>query len=118
MVEFYLATGRNKDALRLLKEMSLLWNSDEPYRIQFYTQNGMALKGTGMLKDSSSEFLKAVTFTEEMRKKVKGEKVGFLGAGGAGGKIRAYRGLFSMLAERAIQKTEDRSQKTDKIKKS
>src|SRR3989338_4807036 len=60
-----------------------------------------------MLKEASGEFLKAVTLTEEMRQKVKGEKSGFLGGGLVGGRIRAYRGLFSTLAERAISRQED-----------
>ena len=107
LVDLYIATGRHEEALELLKDMTPRWNSDDPYRIQFWTQQGMALKGSGRFKEASSGLLKVVSITEEMRQKVKGEKTGFLGAGGAGGRIRAYRGLFSTLSERAISRQED-----------
>lgn len=79
--------------------MTPKWNSDDPYRIQFHTQNGLALKGKGILKNASYELFKAVSVSEEMRQKVK-EKTGFLGAGS---RIRAYRGLTATLSERTIK---------------
>ena len=126
IIELYLATGRHDKALKIFNDITP-WNrevsskflkafttsANDPDRIQFCTQYGLALKGIGLFKEASVEFLKAVTITEEMRQKVKGEKTGFLGAGGAGGRIRAYRGLFSTLAERAIEKTENRRQKSE-----
>ncbi|MBI4838033.1 MAG: CHAT domain-containing protein [Nitrospirae bacterium] len=102
LVAVFLATGRHNEALKLLKNMPPEWNSDNPYRIQFYTQYGFALKGVGQLKESSSKFYKAVSIAEEMRQKVKGEKTGFLGGGYLGGRIRAYKGLVASLSERAI----------------
>ncbi|MBI4378670.1 MAG: CHAT domain-containing protein [Nitrospinae bacterium] len=106
-VELYIATERYDEALKLLKEMIPQWNIDDTYRIQYHTQYGLALKGIGLFKEASVEFFKAVSISEEMRQKIKGEKGGFLGAGGAGGRIRAYRGLFSTLAERAIGRQEE-----------
>ena len=107
LVEVYLATGRYNEALKLLKDWTPGWNDDDHTLIRYYTQHGFALKGNGSFKEASSEFLKAITLTEEMRQKVKGEKSGFLGAGGVVSRIRAYRGLFSTLAERAISRQED-----------
>ncbi|MBI5748713.1 MAG: tetratricopeptide repeat protein [Nitrospinae bacterium] len=107
LVEVYITTGRNDEAIKLLKEMTPSWNADAPYRLQFHTQHGLTLKGGKDFKEASSEFLKAVSISEEMRQKVKGEKGGFLGAGGAVSIIRAYRGLFSTLSERAISRQED-----------
>ncbi|MEW6616167.1 MAG: CHAT domain-containing tetratricopeptide repeat protein [Thermodesulfobacteriota bacterium] len=101
LVELYIATGRHKPALELLKEMTPGWNTDDSYRIQFHTQHGLALKGSGLLKPASKEFFKAVSISEEMRQRVK-ERGGFFGAGYYGGRIRAYRGLVSTLSERAI----------------
>jgi len=98
LVDIYIATGRHEEALKLLKDMAPAWNDGDPYRIQFYTQQGMALKGIGRFKEASSVLLKAVLLSEEMRQKVK-EKGGFF----AGGRIRAYRGIISALSEGAIK---------------
>ncbi|MEW6215749.1 MAG: tetratricopeptide repeat protein, partial [Nitrospirota bacterium] len=102
LVDVYLATDRYEEALKLLEKMGPEWNAHDPYRIQFHTQNGLALKGIGLLKEASQEFLKAVSISEGMRQKVK-EKAGFFGAGYGGGRIRSYRGLFVTLSERAIK---------------
>ncbi|MBI3583091.1 MAG: DUF2225 domain-containing protein [Nitrospinae bacterium] len=83
MVDVYLSTGRYEKALTLLKDMSPRWNTDDPLRIQYHTQHGLALKGNGMFKEASSEFLKAVSISEEMRRKGK-EKTGFFSGGTAG----------------------------------
>ncbi|MBA4349027.1 MAG: hypothetical protein C0415_03440 [Thermodesulfovibrio sp.] len=101
LVDVYLATERNDEALKLLDKITPKWNVTNPYRIQFHTQHGMALKGKGMFKEASSEFLKAVSISEEMRQKIK-EKTGFFSGGSAGGRIRAYRGIVAALSERAI----------------
>ena len=102
MIELYIAQGRYTEAIKILKEMTPTWFSDLPYQISYHTQHGLSLKGEGRLGEASGEFLKAVTDTEEMRQKIKAEKGGFFGGGYYGGRIRAYRGLFSTLAERAI----------------
>ncbi|MEW6619228.1 MAG: tetratricopeptide repeat protein [bacterium] len=101
-VELYIATGRHNEALNLLKEMAPKWNTADPYRIQVYTQNGLGLKGMGKFKEASAEFLQAVSISEEMRARIKGEKAGFFGAGYYGGRIRSYKGLISTLSERVI----------------
>jgi len=101
LVDLYIATGRFYEALQLLKDETPKWNTDDPHRILFHTQKGLALKGIGRLKEASSELLKAVSISEEMREKVK-ERGGFL-AGDE--RIRAYRGLISALSEREINKS-------------
>lgn len=105
LVEVYIATGRSKDALSLLRDRDMIprWNSDDTYRIQFHIQHGLVLKDVGRFKEASYEFFKAVSLSEDMRQKVKVEKSGFLGAGTAGGRIRAYKGLVAVLSERAIK---------------
>ncbi|MBI4824663.1 MAG: tetratricopeptide repeat protein [Nitrospirae bacterium] len=110
LVEVYLATGKYKEALELLEKMELTWFSGSPYRIQYHTQKGYALKGIGQLRDASEEFLSAVSIVEEMRKNVQGEKIGFLSAGSAQGRAQAYRGLLATLSERALS-----GEKNDKI---
>lgn len=109
LVEVYIATGRSKEALYLLRDMTPRWNSNDTYRIQFHIQHGLALKDVGKFNEASSEFFKAVSLSEDMRQKVKGEKSGFLGAGTAGGRVRAYKELVATLSERAIkdEKTDD-----------
>ncbi|MFZ6007693.1 MAG: CHAT domain-containing protein [Nitrospirota bacterium] len=110
IVDVYIATGKYNDALKALRnEMPPNLQDATPYRTQYYTQKGVALKGTGNVKNASEEFLKAVTLSEEMRQRVKGEKSGFFGGGSYGGRIRAYIGLVSTLAERVIngEKTDD-----------
>ncbi len=101
-VDISLALKKYDDTLFLLKDKTPRWNATGSYQIQFYTLHGGALKGKKMLKESSSDFLKAISISEDMRQRIKGEKSGFLGAGSAGGRIRAYRGLVSTLAERAL----------------
>jgi len=106
LVEVYLATDRYEDSIKLLKRMTPRWNDTDPYRFQCHSLHGLTLKGMGMLKEASYEFLKAVNIIEEMRQNVKGEKSQFLGAGE---RIRAYKGLFSTLSERTIkEKDEDK----------
>ncbi|HBR21298.1 MAG TPA: hypothetical protein DD713_01815 [Nitrospiraceae bacterium] len=103
LVEVLNATKRYEKALNILNEMDYDWNANHTYKIQFHVQQGDAFKGLGELKEASRNFLKAVSFTEELRQKIKGEKAGFLGAGTIGGRIRAYKGLVATLSERAIK---------------
>ena len=102
LVEVLNATKRYDKALNILNDMDYDWNANHTYKIQFHIQRGVAFKGLGKLKEASRDFLKAVSLTEELRQKIKGEKTGFLGAGIIGGRIRAYRGLVSTLAERVL----------------
>ena len=77
LVEVLNATKRYDKALNILKEMVYEWNANHTYRIQFHVQQGDAFKGLGELKDASRDFLKAVSLTEEVRQKIKGEKLDF-----------------------------------------
>lgn len=99
LVEAYLATGRNEEALKVLKGIITENIADPHLRILFYTEEGLALKGSGSFKEASFELLKAVSISEELRRKIN-EKTGFLGAGG---RIRAYKALVATLSERAIR---------------
>ena len=103
LIETFIAIRRYEEALKLLKDMLPNWNDGVLYRIQYYTQNGLALKGSGDIKSASSELLKAVTIIEEIRQKIKGEKTGFFTGGFSGGKTRAYKGLISSLLERVLK---------------
>jgi CHAT domain-containing protein len=101
LVEVYLATEKPESALDILKEMIPRWNKTTPSRRQYHTQYGLALKGVGNLRESTHEFLKAVSMSEELRQRII-EKSGFMGAGYYGGHIRAYKGLVASLSERSI----------------
>lgn len=98
LIDVYLATERNDEALKLLDKIIPEWDDTDSYRSVFHKQHGMALKGKGIFKEASSEFFKAVSITEEIRQRVK-EKTGFFGARD---RSRAYKGLISTLAERAM----------------
>jgi len=102
LVELYISTKRYNDALDLLKEMEPRWDDADPYKIQFYTQKGLSLKGKGNFKESSYNFYNAFKISEEMRVKTK-ERAGFLASGSYGGRISAYKGLTSTIAERVIK---------------
>lgn len=109
LVELYITTGRYDDALVYLVKMQPEWYADDPYRILFHTQLGLALKGKGSLKDASTEFLKAVTISEEMRTRLK-DKEGFFSGGFAGSHIRPYKSLVATLSERALKGDDKDSQ--------
>jgi tetratricopeptide (TPR) repeat protein len=100
MINISIVKGKYDEALRLLEEKKPRWFDPAPYRIRYYTQRGIALKGTGNLKDASGDFLEAVNLIEDMRQKLRGEKTGFFGVGG---RLGAYRGLVSSLSERAMK---------------
>jgi tetratricopeptide (TPR) repeat protein len=103
LVALYLATGKNAEALELLQKIRPSPTATSPYQIQFYTQEGLALIGTGRRMDAAESLLKAVRGIEELRTRVVGERGGFLQAGYFGGYLRAYRGLVSTLAEASRQ---------------
>ncbi|MDI6775844.1 MAG: CHAT domain-containing protein [Syntrophales bacterium] len=106
--EFYLATGRYGEALKLLKGIIPEEKMNAASRMQFHIRYGLALRGNGMLEEASSELLKAVSIAEQIREKVR-LKRGFGEAGYTGGCIRGYRALVATLSERAMQ-----GEKTDK----
>ncbi|MDO8724139.1 MAG: CHAT domain-containing protein [Syntrophales bacterium] len=101
LIEFYLATGRHGEALKILKGITLGEDADDASRIQLHMQYGLALRGNGMLEEASSELLKAVSLAEGMGPHLKekpdlGETV--LGDSS----IRAYKSLVATLCERAL----------------
>ena len=100
MVYLSNAKGRYEEALKLLEKMPPEWRDTDHYRIRYYTQRGLALKGTGKLMGASEDFLKVVSLIEEIRERIKGEKKGFFGVGE---RTKAYRSLVSTLSERVIK---------------
>ena len=106
--EFYLATGRYGEALKLLKGIIPEEKMNAASRMQFHIRYGLALRDSGMLPEASSELLRAVSIAEEMREKVR-LKRGFGEAGYTGGCIRGYRALVATLSERVM-----RGEPTDK----
>jgi CHAT domain-containing protein len=103
MVEVYLATGRNGEALKLLQEFRPKAIDTPSYQIQFHTQEGMGLSGIGRRLEGAESFLKAVQRIEDLRTRVVGQRGGFFQAGNFGGYMRAYRGLVVTLAESALR---------------
>jgi len=101
LVEVYLATGAPERALRLLDTMAPDWRTDDANRIQYHTQRGLALKGLGRLKEATADLLTAMELCEATRYRVK-DRGGIFASGFAGGRIRSYRALVSVLAERAL----------------
>ncbi len=102
LVELYLATGAYDRAMSLLETMAPGWSTEDATRIQYHTQMGMALKGLGRLKEATGELLTAVSLSEETRYRIK-DRSGFFASGLAGGRIRSYRVLLSVLCERALK---------------
>lgn len=102
LAELYVATKRFDDALSILKNGVPTWVDTDLYRIQFHTLQGLSFKNTMMLRKASSELLKAVTTSEDIRQRLK-EREGFLGAGLYGGHIRAYRELVAVLSEISLK---------------
>ncbi|OIP89248.1 MAG: hypothetical protein AUK24_06530 [Syntrophaceae bacterium CG2_30_49_12] len=107
LIEFFLATGRHGEALKILKKITLGENMDVFSRIQFHLQHGLALRGNGMLEEASSELEKAVSLAEEPGRKAR-EKTGLGETILGSSSIRAYRALAATLSERTI-----RGEKTD-----
>jgi CHAT domain-containing protein/Tfp pilus assembly protein PilF len=99
LVEVYVALGRYDKAMEVVLEMTPVWFDSDQYRIRYHTEKGRTLKGIGMLKEASMEFLEAVSLIEDMRQLVKSEKTGFLGASN---RLKAYKGLVSALCERVL----------------
>ncbi|MDD3846866.1 MAG: CHAT domain-containing protein [Syntrophorhabdaceae bacterium] len=102
LIELYIETARYDDALACLAKMQPQPYTDDPYRILFHTQYGSALRGKNLLKAASTEFLKAVNVSEEIRGGLK-EKEGFFAAGFAGSHIRAFKSLVAVLCEGALK---------------
>jgi CHAT domain-containing protein/tetratricopeptide (TPR) repeat protein len=101
LAEVYLALGLHDKLLSSLEEAPAAWESDAASRMEYHTLKGLALKGKGLKKEASHEFLKAVVLSENTRAGVK-DRLEFLGAGYGGGRIRAYRNLTEVLSERVL----------------
>jgi len=99
LVNLYLATGKNNEALKLLQENPSQINDSLISQIQFHSQKGKALAAIGQRTEAEEFLLLAVQGVEELRTRVAGEKGGFFQAGDTGGYIRAYQILVSTLAE-------------------
>ncbi|MEW6386617.1 MAG: CHAT domain-containing tetratricopeptide repeat protein [Thermodesulfobacteriota bacterium] len=103
MVELYLATGRFPQALEVLSKLTPVSSVRPQYQAQYYTQEGLALKGMGRQEPAVEAFLKAVTAIEELRARTPGERASFFEAGVFIGYFRAYQGLVALLAQMALQ---------------
>jgi CHAT domain-containing protein/tetratricopeptide (TPR) repeat protein len=105
LVEVYLGTGRYSDAE---KELSLvtadqLAHADPGYRLQYYTQRGIARLDLTRVSDAVSDFNLAIQEAEEMRSQFLGIKsVGFFDAGSFGGRVRPYRGMLEAFAAMSL----------------
>lgn len=100
LVELYLATGKCEQALSLLDTLDKQQGRPQ-YLAQVRTQQGLALKGTGHLKEACSAFLEAIQVIEELRSRSSGERTNFFEAGASIPYFRAYQGLVAALAEMA-----------------
>jgi CHAT domain-containing protein len=98
MVDLYLATGKNHEALQLLQEIPVKVSDTLPNQIRFYTQKGITMAALGRRLEAEESLREAVVGIEDLRSRVTGEKGGFFQAGYAGGYLRAYHGLVSTLA--------------------
>lgn len=101
LVEVYLATKRYSEALALLKELPPTWRDNRKRRMEYHTQYGQALKGKGILRESSQELFKAVSIVEEIRHAVS-ERSGFFAGGGYISRLTPHRELVTVLSEMAI----------------
>jgi hypothetical protein len=69
------------------------------YRIQYHTQQGLALNGVARRAEAAEALWMAVQGIEALRQRVSGERAGFFQVGAGGGYLRAYRGLVATLSE-------------------
>lgn len=104
LVELYLATGRLPQALELLPTIAPIPSTRPQYQAQYYTQQGLALKGLGRQEEAAASFLKAIQATEDLRARTPGERASFFEAGVFSGYFRSYQGLVAVLAEMGLQK--------------
>ena len=101
MVELYLATGRYEAALDLLPKIAPGPRARPQYLAQYYTQQGLALKGAGRRQEAGAAFLEAINAIEELRARTPGERTSFFETGILSGYFQAYRGMVAVLAEMA-----------------
>lgn len=102
LVEVYLHTGRYQQALSMLRQYPPGSMASEQNLAEYAMQTGLALMGQGDYAGATRQLVKSYGLLEELRSAV-GDRGGFLTAGGAGGRYRAYRGLMSSVAEQALR---------------
>lgn len=105
LVEVYLGTGRYAEAEKELNRASAdsVGRADGAYRLQYYTQRGIARLGLNQFSDAVADFNSAIDEAEQMRTQVVGLKsTGFLDAGSFGGRVRPYRGMVEAFATLAV----------------
>ncbi|MCX5814305.1 MAG: CHAT domain-containing protein, partial [Proteobacteria bacterium] len=95
-----LATGRYQDALTHLNNIDIQGNDVLSDRIVYHTQRGEVLSHLGQTKDAAMEYLKAALLVEEARGRLRKAQEGFMGAED---RVKSYRGIVSVLAERALK---------------
>jgi hypothetical protein len=103
LVELALRRGQPKEALQLLRDKVPTWRDHPLYRVQYYTQHGIALAGVGQRGEAAVSLLKAVHGVEDLRRRVPAERAGFFKGGIAGGNILPYQGLVGVLGEMAMK---------------
>ncbi|MBW2569657.1 MAG: CHAT domain-containing protein [Deltaproteobacteria bacterium] len=101
LAEVYLETKRYNNALMLLKKLPPTWRDSRKRRMEYHTQYGQALKGKGILRESSQELFKAVLIVEEIRGEVS-ERSGFFAGGGYISRLTPHRELVAVLSEMAL----------------
>jgi CHAT domain-containing protein len=105
LVEVFLATNRFREADTELARISAddLAKADVDYRIQYFTQRGIARLGLHRTSEAIDDFNLAVQAIEELRMQVMGRpSVGFLDSGSFGGRVRPYRGMVEAMAAIAL----------------
>src|SRR5262249_55142712 len=105
LVEVFLATGRFREAETELSRVKAddLLRAGEHYRIQYYTQRGIARLGLGNALGAVADFDRATQGVEGARFDVLGhQSLGFLHSGSYGGRIRPYRGMLEAFATLAL----------------
>jgi CHAT domain-containing protein/Tfp pilus assembly protein PilF len=103
LTELFLARGQPEEALKLLQDLAPTWKATPLYHVQYHTQHGLTLAGVRRQGEAALALLQAVQGVEELRRRAPRERAGFFQAGSAGGYLRAYRGLVSVLGEMALK---------------
>ena len=104
LVSLALAMGHPEMALQNLSGITPPTDPDSE-RL-FYSNKGLALAGVGRLSESALDFLKAVQVVEKIRRRVPGERAGFLQGGKYERNIIPYRGLMTVLSRMALTDTD------------
>jgi tetratricopeptide (TPR) repeat protein len=103
LIDLALARQQPLEALKYLTGIEPTWKSPPIYRIQYFTQLGLARAEQGQRGEAATALLQAVQQVEELRQKVGGERRGFFQSGIYGGYMRPYRGLVAACAEMSRQ---------------